>query len=80
MIETTVEEAKRLLEESKYKGMGPFTYDKIATVEEVFIGAGYRAHRFKGQYHRHHFYVFVDGQHKHSISFKNEEDDEPLFS
>jgi hypothetical protein len=70
-----VADAMTVLQNSLHARMGPFTYDESGVVTAESPRKGQRAHRFKGAYHRHHFYVFYDG----TVAFLNDEDDRPLW-
>ena len=70
-----VAKARTFLEESSYAKMGPFTYDESGVVTSDSPKKGKHAHRFKGSYHRHTFYVFENGV----VNFINVEDDDPLW-
>ena len=63
------------LQRSSHTKLGPFTFDARGMVATGTYRVGDVALRFKGSYHRHHFYVFPDGE----IVFLDDEDDDPLW-
>ena len=67
--------AQRMLQIG-FPEFGPFTYDSYGNVSlKGHPRKGQRAYRFKGSYHRHHFYVFSND----TVLFLNDEDDAALF-
>jgi len=72
----SVQEARKLLEKSGFAKMGSFVFittEKVTKRGHRKYGA--QAHCFKGNYHRHVFYVFKDNE----IIFINEEDEDSLW-